>query len=43
LSSILPLSCFSIVIDRIALASLTSFCSPTLQGMISRTKKKEER
>jgi hypothetical protein len=29
------LSCFSIVIGRIALASLTSFCSSTLQMMIT--------
>jgi hypothetical protein len=40
LAALIVLSCFSIVIGRIALASLTSFCSWTLQTMVSRTNKK---
>jgi hypothetical protein len=35
LAALNVLSCFSIVIGRIALASLTYFCSSTLQMMIS--------
>jgi hypothetical protein len=40
LAALNVLSCFSIVIGRIALASHTSFCSSTLQMMISGTSKK---
>ena len=40
LAALNVLSCFSIVIGRIALASLTSFCSSTLQMMISQTSRK---
>ena len=39
LAALIVLSCFSIVIGRIALASLTSFCSWTSQTMVSRTNK----
>ena len=35
LAALIVLSCFSIAIGRIALASLTSFCSLTLQTMVS--------
>jgi hypothetical protein len=40
LAALIVLSCFSIVIGCIALASLTSFFSWTLQTMVSRTNKK---
>jgi hypothetical protein len=40
LAALNVLPCFSIVIGRIALASLTSFCSLALQMMISWTSKK---
>jgi hypothetical protein len=40
MAALIVLSCFSIVIGHIALASLTSFCSWTLQMMVSRTNKK---
>jgi hypothetical protein len=43
LAALNVLSCFSIVIGCIALASLTCFCSLTLQRMISRTTNKKRR